>query len=113
MNITYCEQDKLLMAQIAEEIDHYTANKIRNRIDFEIEKCIPKKLYLDFKNVKFMDSAGIGLIIGRYKTMSMFGGSTYLINVSNSVKKILEMSGITKIIPIVNKTGGIKDGKSI
>lgn len=60
------------MLQITEEIDHHYAAKIRTRADFEIQKHIPKKLVFDFENVNFMDSAGIGMILGRYKMITMF-----------------------------------------
>jgi len=47
-----------------------------------------------------MDSAGIGMVLGRYKMINMLGGSLEMINVSPSIKKIFEMSGIVKICPI-------------
>lgn len=50
-----------------------------------------------------MDSAGIGMLIGRYKMMKLIGGSLEIVNVSSTVKRILEMSGINKIIPLENK----------
>lgn len=106
MKITYNEKDKLLLMQITEEIDHHTSEKIRTRADFEIQKHIPKKLVMDFEKVSFMDSAGIGMILGRYKMMNMFGGTMNMINVAPSVKKVFEMSGITKIIPITEEIGG-------
>ena len=111
MKFTYDSQFKILTLIITEEIDHYTADKIRNRTDFEIQKYMPKELIIDFANVSFMDSAGIGMIIGRYKTMSMFGGKTYMKNVSRSVRKIFEMTRILKIIPIIE--GGTKNEKCI
>ena len=110
MKFTYDSQFKILTLIITEEIDHYTADKIRNRTDFEIQKYMPKELIIDFANVSFMDSAGIGMIIGRYKTMSMFGGK-YMKNVSRGVRKIFEMTGILKIIPIIE--GGTKNEKCI
>ena len=106
MKVTYNEKDKLLLMQITEEIDHHTSEKIRTRADFEIQKHIPKKLVMDFEKVSFMDSAGIGMILGRYKMMNMFGGTMNMINVAPSVKKVFEMSGITKIIPIIEEIGG-------
>ena len=113
LKVTYNEKDRLLMIQIIEEIDHHTTEKIRTRADFEIQKYIPKKLTLDFKNVNFMDSAGIGLILGRYKMMKMFGGTMDITNVTPSVKKVLEMAGISKIISIASDLGGTENGKSL
>lgn len=100
MNITYKKEDKTLLMEITEEIDHHFAENIRREADNEITRYMPRKVIFDFGNVSFMDSAGIGMIIGRYKMMKMLGGSLEMTNVSKSVKKIFEMSGITKIIPI-------------
>ena len=73
MKVTYNNLDKLLIMEITEEIDHHSANKIRSRADFEIEKNMPKKAVFDFNKVTFMDSSGIGMLIGRYKLVSMLG----------------------------------------
>ena len=100
MNIKYDEVDKLLTCQITEEIDHHTTEKIRRTLDDEIERYIPKRMVFDFDKVSFMDSAGIGMILGRYKMMRMLGGSMEMINVNSNVRKIFEMSGIPKIIQI-------------
>ena len=100
MNIKYDEVDKLLTCQITEEIDHHTTEKRRRILDDEIERYIPKRMVFDFDKVSFMDSAGIGMILGRYKMMRMLGGSMEMINVNSNVRKIFEMSGIPKIIQI-------------
>lgn len=100
MNISYCKKDKLLNIEMTEDIDHHETDKVRRKIDNEITRYMPRKTILDFSRVAFMDSAGIGMIIGRYKMMKLIGGSLEIHNVSSSTKKILEMSGILKIIPI-------------
>lgn len=100
MNVSYDCEDKLLLFQITEEIDHHTTEKIRRRADYEIQRYMPRKAIFDFSSVTFMDSAGIGMIIGRYKLLSMLGGKLEIKNVSENVEKILKMSGILKIIPI-------------
>ena len=57
--------------------------------------------------------AGIGMILGRYKLITMFGGTMSMKNVSPTVKKVFEMSGVTKIIPIIEEQGGTKIGKCV
>ena len=101
MNVDYKERDKLLIFEITEEIDHHTTEKIRRKMDNEIQRYMPKRTIFDFNNVTFMDSAGIGMLIGRYKIARMFGGSLELVNVKPSIKKIFEMCGVLKIIPII------------
>ena len=100
MNVNYEEKDKLLILEITEEIDHHTTEKIRRRADYEIERHIPRKVIFDFNKVSFMDSAGIGLLIGRYKNARAIGAKVELKNVNKSIYKILKMSGITRLIPI-------------
>ena len=100
MNVSYEEKDKLLLLEIREEIDHHTSEKIRRKADYEITRYMPRKVIFDFSHVTFMDSAGIGMVLGRYKMMKMLGGSVEIINVSPMLKKVFEMSGITKICPL-------------
>lgn len=100
MNIDFEPKDKLLTFKITEEIDHHWSEKIRRQVDDEIQRYIPKKVIFDFDKVTFMDSAGIGMLIGRYKVVKMLGGNLEMTNVKTNIKKILEMSGIPKIIKI-------------
>ena len=100
MNITNNKEDKLLIMEITEEIDHHTTEKIRRRADYEIQRYMPKKALFDFNNVSFMDSSGIGMVVGRYKLLAMLGGSLELANVNPSLERVFEMSGVSKIIPI-------------
>ena len=102
MESKFYEEDKLLIFKITDEIDDFSVQKIRRRADYEIERYMPKKVIFDFDSVTFMDSAGIGLIIGRYKFVKMLGGTVELANLTSSIKKIFEMSGILRLIPITN-----------
>lgn len=101
MESTYEKQDKRLIFKINEDIDEYSAQKIRRKLDNEIERYMPKETIFDFSNVTFMDSAGIGLLIGRYKLINMIGGDVKIANINTSVRKIFEMSGILRIMPEV------------
>ena len=100
MESQYLKKDKQLIFKINEDIDECVAQKIRRKLDNEIERYMPRKVVFDFGNVEFMDSAGIGMVLGRYKMMKMLGGDLEIINVSHTLKKIFEMSGITKICKI-------------
>ena len=100
MKVNHYIEEKILEVELTEEIDHHSSEKIRTRIDYEIQRFMPKKVIIDLAKVKFMDSAGIGLIIGRYKTVLSYGGTLEVRNVSEKLRKILEMSGIHKIINI-------------
>ena len=102
MKINFNEKDKLLNLEIDEEIDHHKAEILRRNADYEIQRRNPKRVILDFNNVYFMDSAGIGLIIGRYKFANMIGAKLELSNLTQSVRRIFDMSGILKLIPTVD-----------
>ena len=102
MDSQYLKEDKQLIFKINEDIDEYVAQKIRRKLDNEIERYMPRKVVFDFSNVSFMDSAGIGLLMGRYKLASMLGGQVEVKNITPSIKKIFEMSGIQKVIPCQN-----------
>ncbi len=102
MESKFYEKDKLLVFKITDEIDDYSVQKIRRKADYEMERYMPKKVIFDFDSVTFMDSAGIGLIIGRYKFARMLGAKLEVSNLTQSVKKIFEMSGILKLISVTN-----------
>ena len=103
MKVNYDDKDKLLRLEINEEIDHHISENLRRTIDYEIQRRNPKRIILDFNNVYFMDSAGIGMVIGRYKTASMIGAKLEMKNVKNNIKKIFAMTGVLKIIPIIDE----------
>ena len=94
-------KDKQLTLKITEEIDEHTTEKLRRKIDNEITRFLPRKVIFDFSNVSFMDSAGIGMLLGRYKVIKMLGGQLELANVNKQIERIFEISGILKIIPLV------------
>jgi stage II sporulation protein AA (anti-sigma F factor antagonist) len=100
MESKFYEEDKLIVFKITDEIDDHSVQMIRRRIDYEIERYMPKKIIFDFNSVTFMDSAGIGLIIGRYKFARMLGAKIELTNLGTSIRKIFEMSGILRLIPV-------------
>ena len=104
MECIYVPREKQLTLRISEEIDESTTEKLRRKIDNEITRFMPRKVVFDFSRVSFMDSAGIGLLIGRYKLAKMLGGITEIKNTSKSIEKVLEMSGITRIIPIIQNS---------
>ena len=108
MEMKWVEVDKLLIVKLKEEIDHHVAEKIRRKVDYEIQRYLPKKVIFNFSGVNFMDSAGIGMIIGRYKLITMFGATLEISNASAQVQKILQMSGITKLIKVYTEKEKIK-----
>lgn len=95
--------DRNLTVYLDGEIDHHSAMDIRNEIDKRIDMDLPAMIYLDFSAVTFMDSSGIGLVMGRYKKMSEIGGGVAIANPPRQIKKVMQLSGLDKIAKIVNK----------
>ena len=102
MESFYKKEDKQLIFKLDEDIDECVAQKIRRKLDNEIERYMPKEVIFDFNNVSFMDSAGIGMLIGRYKTVNLIGGKLEIANIGKSIEKIFEMCGILRLIPVVH-----------
>lgn len=103
MNTNYDECDRMLTVSFSGEIDHHTCLENAKKTDDVIRKYLPKKVIFDFENVSFMDSSGIGMLLGRYKQLIRFGGKAEMKNLNNDMKRIFTMSGIFKIIPLIEE----------
>lgn len=100
MEIKIDNKNKILLVKLLEEIDHHSCEFIRRRADFEINRYKPKMVIIDLDGVEFMDSSGIGMILGRYKNVMRNGGQMGVVNVCPNVKRIFEMSGVFKVISL-------------
>lgn len=98
MNLQMEYIGKTLVVKLFGEIDQSCADELRGDIDREIHLGNAENLILDFGNVSFMDSSGIGVIIGRYKQIKALGGKTMIVRPQPQVDKILELSGLKKIM---------------
>ena len=92
------EKDRTLVVKLDGDLDHHLSQLIRIPIDEKIDKNGIDAVVFDFKNTGFMDSSGIGLIMGRYKLLSRKGGKVFVTNVSPAIKRIFEISGLYKIV---------------
>jgi len=100
MNLRFSNDKNHLIMMICGEIDHRYAIQIRNEADKKIVTFPDKDFIIDISGVSFMDSSGIGVIIGRYKLVTSFGSKVKIVSSNETLGKILEMSGIEKIIPV-------------
>jgi stage II sporulation protein AA (anti-sigma F factor antagonist) len=91
-----------LIIRLNGELDHHTATVFREVIDKELAKDIVQNLVLNFDNLTFMDSSGIGAILGRYRQVKAKGGKMVFCGVSKHIKKILQMGGLLTIIPVLS-----------
>ena len=95
--VSFTHADGSLWVKLRCEIDHHTARQIREKIDREIFTHRPSLVYLDFGEVRFMDSSGIGLIIGRSQVCDATGSAVRLVGLSLALQKLVRLSGIEKI----------------
>ena len=93
-------QGDTLTAYLHGAIDHHTARQARETVDSDIVDFSPKRLVLDLRDVEFMDSAGLGLILGRYSKMSERGGTVCVREPSDSILRIIKMAGMERYIEI-------------
>lgn len=98
MEINFLKKGRNLVAKIDGEIDHHTAEEIRSKIEKEFSVSNSKNIIFDFSKVNFMDSSGIGMVIGRYKHIKGLGGKVAVICLSENIDRIFSISGLYKII---------------
>lgn len=96
----YQVQENCLTIFLPKEVDHHNAEEIRKNADLMIEKNHIKYVIFDFGKTEFMDSSGIGAIMGRYRMIQLIGGEVWAVHTNARIKKILTMSGMTKIMQI-------------
>lgn len=82
------------------ELDHHSSEQIRAEADRLIRSRNIRRVLFDFAGTTFMDSSGIGMLIGRYKTMKFLGGSVQAVRASAPIRRVLALSGIDKVIDI-------------
>ncbi len=85
---------KVLTVYLSGDIDHHSARRIREYTDALIGELKPVRLLLNYSAVSFMDSSGIGLIMGRYRMMKLYGGSVSVVSIPPALRKMMELSGL-------------------
>ncbi|ERI90740.1 anti-sigma F factor antagonist [Clostridiales bacterium oral taxon 876 str. F0540] len=100
MYLKFQKEDEKLVVYMMGELDHHSAEEVRSKIDDRLDRENINKLIMDFTNVTFMDSSGIGVVIGRFKKISLKKGDVCITNVNNSVKRVFDLSGMFKIIKL-------------
>lgn len=96
----YEVQENCLTIYLPGELDHHAAEEIKKEADRLIERGHVRYVIFDFANTEFCDSSGIGVIMGRYKKVCLFGGEVWAAHANERIKKILKMSGAAKIMQI-------------
>ncbi len=95
--------DHCLMIRLPEEVDHHKAGFICEQADQYIFRESVDHVVFDFEDTRFMDSSGVGIIMGRYKKISCFGGKVYILHADKQIRRILKLSGMDKIVEVVEE----------
>ena len=95
----------ILSIHVRGEIDHHTSSAIRTGIDSTLFEKRPQKLILDLSGVSFMDSSGLGLIMGRYALVKQYGGTLAVLDPSPAVLKIIRLAGMERMVSVLRTKG--------
>lgn len=93
--------DNCLMVRLPKEIDHHEAGMICEKADRFLLREDVCNVVFDFENTRFMDSSGIGVIMGRYRKIACFGGKVYAIHADSQIQRIFKISGLHKIVEVL------------
>lgn len=109
MQIKLKKKNNILTVAFSGELDHHGAAEFKNELDSYLLANNAKNVIFDFKDLTFMDSSGIGAIMGRYKIIKSFGGKMAIAGANRQVDTILGISGIKKLIPVYKTTDIAKE----
>ena len=98
MYLNFHKHENILIVDLSGELDHNSAEEVRVKIDDRIDRDNIEKVILNFSGVNFMDSSGIGAVLGRYKKISNKGGHLFIAEPNKNVNRIFELAGLYKII---------------
>lgn len=102
MYLNFDKQENILIVSLNGELDHNSAEEVRVKIDDRIDRDNIEKVILNFSGVNFMDSSGIGAVLGRYKKLSNKGGRLCIAEPNKNVNRIFELAGLYKVIKNYN-----------
>lgn len=99
--VVYEDKGSTLVIRVGGEIDHHSAVSVRTGLDERIASDRPQRVLLELSRVDFMDSSGLGLIMGRYALVTKYGGSFAVLDPSSAVLKIIRLAGMERMITIL------------
>lgn len=105
VNVLLNYREGVLTAKISGELDHHSAQEVREAIDETAQKLKPYCLRMDFSGVPFMDSSGIGLILGRVRLCNFWKGHVVLCGLTGNLGKMVELSGVGSLATVERRAG--------
>ncbi len=105
MNLSFQRFSSCLVAKMSGELDLSTASAFRDKVDEELRKTGASNLILNLEGLEFVDSTGLGAILGRYRQVTLGGGKMWLTSVPPKVQSMLEMAGLASVLPSARTDG--------
>lgn len=102
LHIDLTTKNQVLIIRLVGELDHHTAEELRKQVEETIEKQSINHILLNLEELSFMDSSGLGVILGRYKRIKQHDGQMIICAISPSIYRLFELSGMFKILKIVD-----------
>lgn len=102
MSVEIDVKGSVVTAYLSGELDHHTAAEMRNAVDSAIELNMPELLVLDFTGITFMDSSGIGLVMGRYRNLMRTGAKLHISGASPQIYKVMKLAGLERLATLDN-----------
>ncbi|MRG86471.1 anti-sigma F factor antagonist [Salinibacillus xinjiangensis] len=91
-------KNQVLLVRLSGELDHHTSENLKKQWQDEIQKNEVKHVVVNLETLSFMDSSGLGVMLGRYKEIQELGGEMVVCSISPAVKRLFELSGLFKIV---------------
>jgi len=106
MSLILNSKKNTLIVRVGGDFDLVTANEFREKIDNSLEETVAQNLLLDLSKITFIDSSGLGVILGRYRKVKANQGEVIIYGAKPAILKIFEVSGIASLMPICNTEKG-------
>ncbi len=97
MAVSIQQTGEVMSAYLSGELDHHSAKEMREAIDNALDLIMPTLLIIDFSGVDFMDSSGIGLVMGRYRKLAKSGAELHVTGTSAQIYKVMKLAGIERL----------------
>jgi stage II sporulation protein AA (anti-sigma F factor antagonist) len=98
LSVDYTTKENVLLIRLSGELDHHAAETLKKEWQATMKANGAKHVILNLESLSFMDSSGLGVILGRYKEVTQLGGEMVVCSISPAVKRLFDMSGLFKII---------------
>ena len=100
-DFTYEASEQMLVIHLPREVDHHNCAALKNETDLILAENYVTRMIFDFTDTQFMDSSGIGILIGRYKLISCFGGKVFVLHAGRQIRRMLQLAGLDRIVEIM------------